>query len=1189
MIILHCLSIIIFNSMKVGSRTKKKPYSFLNGGGESAELIASINWSQTLLGSIDFWPQSLRTTLSIILHSKFPMLLFWGQDHICFYNDAFRQSLGTDGKHPSAMGNKGINVWSETWHLTKPVLDKILQGGESMLHEDQLIPIYRNGNIENVYWTYSYSPVEDEKGDVGGVLVLCNETTEKVNLVDRFRTNEKKFIDMIEQAPIGFAIFMGNEFVFEVANKAYLELIDRSVEDVMYKPMFQVMPEIESAVRPIITNVFKTGIPYHGYEFPVQLKRYGQIATGYFNFTYQPLIVETEISGVIVIANDITKIVEAKLVLQKSEKVFRDYINAAPLPFGIYIGREMKVTTVNDALLKTWDKDSSVIGKTFREALPELEGQPFYQLLDEVYTSGEPYHTNEQRVDLMHNGKMQTFFFNFTYTPLKDENGDVYGVLNTATDITELVLAKRSLADAEERSRIAADAGELGTFELNVEKEEIHCSQRFYEIFGAKGPVPREQGIEMILPEDRGIREEAYKKAMQDKKEGRLKYEVRIKWDDESIHWVRMDAKMFFDELHRPTRLLGTMKDITEEKNVLQKVEESEKHFRNLIQEAPLPKALLQGPEYIIEIANDAVLELWGKDSSIIGKPLKEALPEIIDQSYLQLLNNVYESGITYRGNELAVYLPVKGKIQKVYLNLIFKRLQSSRSKQPDILITGYDVTQQVLARKKIEESEKELYKINQRLEIALDAAKLGSYELELATGEMNCTPQFKTIFGIPPNAIFNFKDLLKAIVPLHKEYVLEAVEKAIKEKITYNAEYQVMWPDGSLHWVRASGKTVYDDEGNPVKIVGVTLDVTESKIALQRIQESEQRLNMALEYTNTGSWDLNLQTFSLIYTPRLAEIFGYPSSAKISYEQTRSHFHPDDLKNIVDKAFSKAINTGVYFYEARVLRPDKTMRWVRTQGRVIYDSDKIPVRMLGTIMDITEEKNEQQRKDDFMGIITHELKTPLTSLKAFAQFLYERTEKSGENTSATYLLKMVTQINKLNVLVQELLDVTRISSGKMKFNNEQFNINELILEIADQMQITTNKTIIIENNLLNGSIIGDRERTGQVLANLLTNAIKYSPEADKVIVSISGKDNKVICSVTDFGIGIGKENQKYIFDRFYRESESHANTFPGLGLGLYISSEIIKRQGGKIWVESEKGKGSVFSFSLPVNNHIDE
>lgn len=1184
---LDCISITHTNFMEVKRRATAKNYSFLNGGGESAGLIASMDWLHSSLGSIECWPQSLRTTLSIVLHSKFPMLLFWGADHICFYNDAFRQSLGTEGKHPQAMGSKGIDVWTETWHLTKPILDKILEGGESLLHEDQLIPIYRNGKLENVYWTYTYSPVEDEKSEVGGVLVICNETTERINLVDKLKTNEKKFFDMIEQAPIGFAIFMGEEFIIEVANKAYLEIVDRDSAEVMHKPMFEVMPEVEPAVRPLITNVLKTGVPYHGYEFPVQLNRHGQIATGFFNFTYQPLIENAEIKGVIVVANDITKIVEAKHALVKSEQVFRDYINAAPLPFAIYIGREMRVTIVNDALLRTWDKDRSVIGKTFREALPELEGQPFYQLLDDVYTSGKPYHTDEDRVDLMYNGKMQTFYFNFTYTPLKDENGNVYGVLNTATDITELVLAKRSLADAEERSRIAAEAGELGTFELNIETEEIHCSQRFNEIFGAKELVPRVQGIEMILPEDRHIRETAYRKAI-DNKDGRLNYEVRIKWKDESIHWVRMDAKVFFDELHRPTRLLGTIKDITEQKNAVQKIEESEKHFRNLIQEAPLPKALLQGPEYIIEIANDAVLELWGKDNSIIGKPLKEALPEIIDQPYLQLLDNVYKSGITYRGNELAVFLPVKGELKKTYLNLIFKRLQSSKNKEPDILITGYDVTQQVLARRKIEESEKELYKINQRLEIALDAARLGSYELELATGIMNCTPQCKASFGLAPDDVFNFKDLLRVIAPIHKEYVLEEIEKALKEKINYNAEYQVTWPDNSLHWVRASGKVIYDEEGKPIKMIGVTLDITESKLAIHRIQESEQRLNMALEYTNTGSWDLNLQTFEIIYTPRLAEIFGYPSYAKLSHSQFRQHIHPDDAKSIVEKAFSKAINTGIYFYEARVVRPDSMVRWIRTQGRVIYDSDKIPVRMLGTIMDITEEKNEQQRKEDFMGIITHELNTPLTSLKAFAQFLYEKTAKSEDETTAGFLLKMVAQINKLNLLVQELLDVTRISNGKMKFKQEQFNLCELVLEVTEQMQITTNKSIIVENSLLNGSIIGDRDRTGQVLANLLTNAIKYSPEAQKVIVSIAGEADKVICSVTDFGIGIARENQKYVFDRFYRETETHAITFPGLGLGLYISSEIVKRQGGEIWVESEKGKGSKFSFSLPLNNHID-
>ncbi|MEP6845323.1 MAG: PAS domain-containing protein, partial [Panacibacter sp.] len=304
------------------------------------------------------------------------------------------------------------------------------------------------------------------------------------------------------------------------------------------------------------------------------------------------------------------------------------------------------------------------------------------------------------------------------------------------------------------------------------------------------------------------------------------------------------------------------------------------------------------------------------------------------------------------------------------------------------------------MARRKIEESERELQKINQRLEIALEAGRLGSYELDIPTGLMNCTPECKANYGLSENAVFNFPDLLNMIITDHKDRVIAEVDKAIKTNSVYNSEYSILWQNGSIHWIRASGKTTYDSEGNAAKMVGVTLDITENKLAMQQIEESEQRLNMALEYTSTGSWDLNLQTLAIIYTPRLAEIFGYAPGANITHPQMRQHIHPDDLKPIVEKAFSEAINSGIYFYEARVIRSDKTIRWIRTQGKVIYDNDKIPVRMVRTIMDITEEKNEQQRKDEFMGIVTHELKTPLTSVKAFAQFLHERAEKTEDATS---------------------------------------------------------------------------------------------------------------------------------------------------------------------------------------------
>lgn len=153
-------------------------FRFMEGGGELGELIRNYNWASTSIGPPDQWPQSLRTTLSIVLNSRFPMFLWWGPDMIQFYNDAYRPSLGIEGKHPTAVGQKGEDCWPEIWPIIKPLTDQVW-AGESTWNEDMLVPIYRNGRIEDMYWTFSYSPVKDETGKVGGILVVCHETTEK--------------------------------------------------------------------------------------------------------------------------------------------------------------------------------------------------------------------------------------------------------------------------------------------------------------------------------------------------------------------------------------------------------------------------------------------------------------------------------------------------------------------------------------------------------------------------------------------------------------------------------------------------------------------------------------------------------------------------------------------------------------------------------------------------------------------------------------------------------------------------------------------------------------------------------------------------------------------------------------------------------------------------------------------------
>ena len=233
---------------------------FLNGGGNMGRLIREKNWSTTSLGDISLWPQSLRTSLSIILNSKFPMFLFWGTQLECFYNDAYRPSLGNDGKHPLILGMPAQDAWPEIWHIVSPLIDQVMNGGEATWSEDQLIPIFRNGKIEDVYWTFSYSPVYNEEGKPGGVFVTCTETTGNVLNLKKLEESDKKFRNTVMQAPVSIVILRGRDFVIESANDSYLELIDKKEKGfiilVNYKPKIDLFRNIIFDVRKWFSHLF---------------------------------------------------------------------------------------------------------------------------------------------------------------------------------------------------------------------------------------------------------------------------------------------------------------------------------------------------------------------------------------------------------------------------------------------------------------------------------------------------------------------------------------------------------------------------------------------------------------------------------------------------------------------------------------------------------------------------------------------------------------------------------------------------------------------------------------------------------------------------------------------------------------------------------------------------------------------
>jgi len=267
-----------------------------------------------------------------------------------------------------------------------------------------------------------------------------------------------------------------------------------------------------------------------------------------------------------------------------------------------------------------------------------------------------------------------------------------------------------------------------------------------------------------------------------------------------------------------------------------------------------------------------------------------------------------------------------------------------------------------------------------------------------------------------------------------------------------------------------------------------------------------------------------------------------------------------------------------------RLLALVATMKEVSNTGHYkesIADNGKDEISMLSNVFEdlMKQIMENQRRKDEFIGIASHELKTPLTSIKGYVELLESIEDKQPNKQFAR---KALENINKLEKLIQDLLDVSKIQSGQLELNLQEFSIRNFLDDTISGFQMISKTHLIERQDQFNGEIIvADRQRIEQVLTNLLSNAIKYSPGEEKVIVHSSTNGAELVIKVTDFGIGIPQEEQANIFERFYRTRDTSIH-ISGFGLGLYIAKDIISRHNGKIWVESQE-KGSAFYFSLPL------
>ena len=375
----------------------------------------------------------------------------------------------------------------------------------------------------------------------------------------------------------------------------------------------------------------------------------------------------------------------------------------------------------------------------------------------------------------------------------------------------------------------------------------------------------------------------------------------------------------------------------------------------------------------------------------------------------------------------------------------------------------------------------------------------------------------------------------------------------------------------------------IFDAENKVAYILNTVVDITAEVKAKKEALESENRLRLAAEAAELATWDLNLHDQTLIYSPRLAEIFGHPADSPVTLVAIRSQVHVSDMREIVLKAYQESLITGNYLYEVRIHWPDGSLHWIKTQGLVMTNENKRPVRMLGTVADITEIKRDEIRKNDFIAMASHELKTPLTSLKAYVQLLAKKIPESENSFVNGALVKVNNQVNRMTELIHSFLDLSKMESGKLQLKMQPFGLRKLIEDtITETSLVNTGHEFKFEP----GDEItanADREKIAQVIVNFLNNAVKYSNKDTIVTVKCEKIDGYVQVSVTDQGIGIKPKDQRKLFQRFYRVDNEQMKNISGFGIGLYLASEIIQRHKGKIGVESSEGLGSTFYFCLPV------
>ncbi len=1008
--------------------------------------------------------------------------------------------------------------------------------------------------------------------------------------------------NIFKQAPVAIVIFRGSNFLIEFANDFYLQILGKS-NHIIGKPLFESFPELKNqGLKKILENILQTGIPYNINEHEFVVERNKIKEKLFFNCAYQPLREnDNVITGVIVVFSEVTEQINARKLVENSEKRYNTVFMKSPFAFAILKGKEMIIALANESIRAIWKKGDNVIGKGLFDVLPEVIEQGFPEIIDKVFTTGEPFYGYEMQIFINRNDKLQECYFNFVYQPYREVDDTISGIVLIAYEVTEQVLVKKAVAESEEKFRSMTDLMPVKVSYGDANGVTNYFNERWIEYTGLNLDELVSFGWDKIVhPDDKKKLSKNWVNAL--KNGTNFEIEIRILDKNKKYHWHLSRMKPIRETNGNISHWIGINTEIHNQKTKNETLEEAIKErtqelitanetllFQNQEKEKRAAELVIANKE--LKFQN----EIKEKKAAELVIANKELLYQKDEKQ-----NRANELGIA--NIELA-YQQTEKQDRATELgiaNIELAYQQSEKQNRADELgLANIELNfqknlaqQQAYLRSLIEASQDPLVTINTEGKIM---------DMNLAMQKVTDKSREQLL---NTDFCLYFTDKEKANNIYQEVFEKESV-----------SNFPLVMKDGKLTDVLFNGSVFKDEKENVIGAVVVARDVSEQKknetILLESLKEVTD-YKLALDASTivditdkNGNIKFVNENYTKISQYRFEELVGG------SHSMVNSAFHSVAYMN----ELWATISVGkVWHGDIRNKAKDGSLYWLNMTIVPFRDDKGTPYQYVAISIDITKQKLLEQElteakifaelattiaeesrnsaedavvsKQQFLSNMSHEIRTPMNAIIGFTKVVLKTklTAKQKE-----YLMAIKMSGDALIVLINDILDLAKVDSGKMTFEKTPFklmlSINAMLHLFETKIQEKNLELITKYDQNIPEVLLGDPIRLNQIILNLVSNAVKFTNNG-KIIVSIKilsqdDEKSKIEFSVSDTGIGIKPSLLSKIFENFQQATNTTSRLYGGTGLGLAIVKQLVEAQGGKIKLESKVNKGSTFSFVL--------